>query len=60
MAGVEHTTKTAAPETPPTRRRAAESESGPKKASARRVEAWLTPCGARLAGKAGARRGAAL
>ena len=59
MAGVEHTTKTAAPETPPTRRRGAESESGPKKASARR-SGLAHSCGARLAGKAGARRGAAL
>ena len=52
MADVEHSTETfAAPETPPTRRRGSESESGPKKASSRRVEAWLTPAERAARGK---------
>ena len=61
MADVEHSTEIgAAPETPPTRRPGPESESGPKKASSQSVRGLAHTCGARRAGKAGARRGAAL
>ena len=52
MADVEHSADTvAAPETPAIRRRGSESESGPKKASSRSVQAWLTPAERAARGK---------
>ena len=52
MADVEHSADTvAAPETPAIRRRGSESESGPKKASSRSVQAWLTPAERAAQGK---------